>query len=129
MKPAVNQIELNPYLQRVELQYYHKEKGIKIFAFSSLSPIMRANPGPLDDVLETIAQKHGVSTAVVLVRWGLQQGFAVVTTSHNADRMKDHLIAQKTSLTDDEVALISEVGLAKHFRGRWTDIFAADDRS
>ena len=129
LKPDANQIELNPYLQRTELQRYHKEQGITTFAFSPLSPIVRAKSGPLDDVLESIAQKHGVSTAVVLIRWGLQQGIAVVTTSTDADRMRDHLISQSFSLTEDEVALISEVGSAKHFRGRWNDMFAADDRS
>ncbi|KAJ9605003.1 hypothetical protein H2200_010392 [Cladophialophora chaetospira] len=129
IKPAANQIELNPYLQRVELQQYHKDHGIQTFAFSPLSPIVRAKPGPLDDVLETIAQKHGVSTAVVLIRWALQQGIAVVTTSTQNERMKDHLLAQKVSLTEEEIALISEVGSEKHFRGRWNDIFAAEDRS
>jgi diketogulonate reductase-like aldo/keto reductase len=129
IKPACNQIELNPYLQRVDLQRFQREQGISTFAFSPLSPIVRANPGPLDDVLETIAHKHGVSTAVVLIRWALQQGIAVVTTSTQKERMKDHLLALSASLSEDEVALISEVGSAKHFRGRWNDIFAADDRS
>jgi diketogulonate reductase-like aldo/keto reductase len=129
IKPACNQIELNPYLQRVDLQRFQREQGISTFAFSPLSPIVRANPGPLDDVLETIAHKHGVSTAVVLIRWALQQGIAVVTTSTQKERMKDHLLALSALLSEDEVALISEVGSAKHFRGRWNDIFAADDRS
>ena len=129
IKPAANQIELNPYLQRVELQQYQKAHGIRTFAFSPLSPIVRAKPGPLDDVLKTVAQEHGVSTAVVLIRWALQQGIAVVTTSTQNERMKDHLLAQKISLRDDEIALISEVGSGKHFRGRWNDSFAADDRS
>ncbi|KIW72325.1 hypothetical protein PV04_00528 [Phialophora macrospora] len=127
--PASNQIELNPYLQRVDLQRFQREQGILTFAFSPLSPIVRAKPGPLDDVLETIAQKHGISTAVVLIRWALQQGIAVVTTSTQTERMRDHLLALSVSLSEDEIALISEVGSAKHFRGRWNDIFAADDRS
>jgi diketogulonate reductase-like aldo/keto reductase len=129
IKPVANQVELNPYLQRVELQRFHQEHSIRTFAFSPLSPIVRAKPGPLDDVLETIARKHGISTAVVLIQWALQQGIAVVTTSTKGDRMKDHFLAQDTSLSNDEVGLISEVGSAKHFRGRWTDIFAANDRS
>ncbi len=128
-KPTANQIELNPYLQRIDLQQYHSDQGIRTFAFSPLSPIVRANPGPLDDVLETIAQKHGISTAVVLIRWALQQRIAVVTTSTQKERMRDHLLAQSVSLSEDEVALISKVGSAKHFRGRWTNVFAGDDRS
>jgi len=129
IKPTTNQIELNPYLQRLDLRRFHQEQGILSFAFSPLSPIVRAKPGPLDDVLETLAQKHKVSTAVVLIRWALQQGIAVVTTSTDKERVRDHWRAVDFSLSEDEVAKISEVGSAKHFRGRWTNIFAADDRS
>jgi diketogulonate reductase-like aldo/keto reductase len=129
IRPAVNQIELNPYLQRLELQQYHKEQGIRTFAFSPLSPIVRAQPGPLDDILQTLAQTHGVSTAAILIRWALQQGIAVVTTSTQKERVRDHFEATRMSLTAEEVALISQVGSSKHFRGRWTNIFAEDDRS
>ncbi|OAG41014.1 hypothetical protein AYO21_04856 [Fonsecaea monophora] len=48
IRPACNQIELNPYLQRTELREYHKKHDIQTFAFSPLSPIVRATPGPLD---------------------------------------------------------------------------------
>lgn len=129
IQPTCNQVELNPYLQRTQLQQYHKENGIQTFAFSPLSPIVRANPGPLDEILESLAQKHEVSTAAVFIRWALQQGIAVVTTSTRKERMKDHLLALDVSLSDDEVALISKYGSEKHFRGRWNDKFAADDRS
>lgn len=129
IKPACNQIELNPYLPRVKLQEFHAAHGIRTMAFSPLSPIVRAHPGPLDEVMESIAQKHGISTAVVLIRWALQQGISVVTTSTQKERMKDHLRALSVTLTDEEVALVNQVGLQKHFRGRWNDKFAADDRS
>ncbi|OAP62393.1 hypothetical protein AYL99_04596 [Fonsecaea erecta] len=129
IRPACNQIELNPYLPRIELQEYHKKQGIQTFAFSPLSPIVRASPGPLDSELLSIAKKHGISTAVVLIRWALQQDIAVVTTSTDKARMKDHLLALNASLSEEEVALISRVGAQKHFRGRWNNIFAADDRS
>ncbi|KIW96682.1 uncharacterized protein Z519_02073 [Cladophialophora bantiana CBS 173.52] len=129
IRPACNQIELNPYLQRTQLQQYHKKQGIQTFAFSPLSPIVRASPGPLDDDLESITKKHGISTAVALIRWALQQGIAVVTTSTDKARMKDHLLALDVSLPEEEVALISRVGAEKHFRGRWKDKFAPDDRS
>ncbi|KIX95934.1 uncharacterized protein Z520_08189 [Fonsecaea multimorphosa CBS 102226] len=129
IRPVCNQIELNPYLPRIRLQEYHKKQGIQTFAFSPLSPIVRATPGPLDSGLESIAEKHGVSTAVALIRWALQQGIAVVTTSTEKARMKDHLLALNVSLSDEEVALISKVGAEKHFRGRWNDRFAADDRT
>jgi diketogulonate reductase-like aldo/keto reductase len=129
IRPALNQVELNPYLQRTELCKFHKLHNIRTMAFSPLSPIVRAGPGPLDATLETLAQKHGISPAVVLIRWALQQGIAVVTTSTHDERMKDHLVALSTELTAEEVALVSQVGQEKHFRGRWNDIFAADDRS
>ena len=129
IKPACNHVELNPYLQRVELQRFHKEHGIQTVAFSPLSPIVRAHPGPLDAVLESLSQKYGVSTAVVLIRWALQQDIGVVTTSTREDRMEDHLEALRITLTEEDMALVSKVGAGKHFRGRWNDQFAADDRS
>lgn len=91
-----------------------------------MSPIVRAEPGSFDDIVEKIAQKHVISTAVVLIRWALLQGIAVVTTSMQNERMKDHLLAQTVSLSEDEGTLIIEVGSARNSR-RWNDIFAADD--
>ncbi|OQU97109.1 hypothetical protein CLAIMM_03098 [Cladophialophora immunda] len=128
IRPVCNQVELNPYLPRIQLQEYHKKHGIQTFAFSPLSPIVRATPGPLDSELTSIAEKHGISTALALIRWALQQNIAVVTTSTEKARMKDHLLALNASLPPEEVALISKLGAEKHFRGRWNDKFAADDR-
>jgi diketogulonate reductase-like aldo/keto reductase len=129
IRPTLNQVELNPYLQRVQLQKYHSEHGIKTSAFSPLSPIVRAYPGPLDDPLKALSEKRGVSTAVILICWALRQDIAVVTTSTDPERMKDHLKAMNFVLSQGEMDMISWVGSTKHFRGRWTNIFAEDDRS
>lgn len=128
IKPALNQVELNPYLQRLELRDFHTTHGIRTMGYSPLSPIVRASPGPLDELLDSLAQKHGVSTAVVLIAWALQQGVGVATTSTQKERMEDHLLALNAPLTGEEVEQINNIGSEKHFRGRWNDKISADDR-
>uniref|UniRef100_A0A8H7TKM3 NADP-dependent oxidoreductase domain-containing protein n=1 Tax=Bionectria ochroleuca TaxID=29856 RepID=A0A8H7TKM3_BIOOC len=48
VKPAVNQIECHPYLQRSKLREFMKRQGIIAEAFAPLTPITKASPGPID---------------------------------------------------------------------------------
>jgi alcohol dehydrogenase (NADP+) len=84
--PAVNQVELHPYLQQTELQEYCAREGIVLQAYASLGGqdagkgVLQKVGGPLLEHAATsaAAAKHGVTPAQVLLRWGLQKGFAVI---------------------------------------------------
>ncbi|KAG2020024.1 aldo-keto reductase, variant 2 [Coprinopsis cinerea AmutBmut pab1-1] len=85
--PAVNQIELHPYVWKQAEPIYNlnKEKGIVTASYSGLTPLTHAVGGPLDAVLPDIrarlekARGAPVSTGQVLTKWLLQKGVVVIT--------------------------------------------------
>ncbi|MBY5475684.1 aldo/keto reductase [Rhizobium leguminosarum] len=101
--PDANQIELHPWSQKPELLAYMKENGIAPIAYSSLAPLStwRAQPGQdsakteamkiSDGVLAAMAAKYGVTEAQLLLRWGVQNGYAVLPKSLNPERMRQNI--------------------------------------
>lgn len=69
--PAVNQVELHPWLQQSELRGYHASRGI---VTQSWSPLARCRKLPGLDSIAGIARKHGRSVVQVVLRWHLQLG-------------------------------------------------------
>lgn len=88
VKPAVNQIELHPRFQQVELRGWMDENGI---ATQSWSPLGQATILS-DPVIAGIAAKHRRSAAQVVIRWHLDQG--IITIPKAADRR--HLVENLT---------------------------------
>ncbi|KAK3345209.1 NADP-dependent oxidoreductase domain-containing protein [Neurospora tetraspora] len=131
--PVVNQIEYHPYLQHVvegeDLIAYCREKNIAIQAYSPLTAITNASPGPVDPIYTKLAKKYGVSEAEVALRWCLDQGIVTLTTSSNEERLKGYLKKLPSfKLTPKEVEDIAAAGKEKHHRVWWTENFDANDR-
>lgn len=81
--PAVNQIELHPWLQQSELREVNREHGIVTEAWS---PIARARH--LDDpTIARIAQKHDTTPAQAMLRWHLELGHVIIPKSVHRERM------------------------------------------
>ncbi|KAJ3986113.1 NADP-dependent oxidoreductase domain-containing protein [Lentinula detonsa] len=123
--PAVNQIELHPYIWDTGSKIYDfcKEKGIVIESYGGLSPIVRAPGGTLDPVLanaaERLAKESGtaVSSGQVLSKWLIQKGVVVVTTSSKVSRIKEALsTASLPDLSADEISAIETEGSKVHKR-------------
>ena len=77
IKPMINQVEYHPRLTQKELQAFCKEQGIQMEAWS---PLMQ---GQLldNETLQEIAEKHGKTTAQVILRWDLQNGVITIPKS------------------------------------------------
>lgn len=82
-----------------------------------LTPIRKARPGPLDPILDRLSKKYGVIEEAILLRWTMQIGVVVVTTSGKRERLEGYMGCTSFELTPDEVDEISNVGKTKHFRG------------
>lgn len=69
--PAINQIEINPFLYRRATIEYFEQRGVKMQSYRALG-----NGKVFDHpTLVPIAEKHGKSTAQVLGRWCVQHGW------------------------------------------------------
>jgi diketogulonate reductase-like aldo/keto reductase len=90
IKPAVNQVELHPYLPQQELLDFCTQHGIHLTAYSPLG----STPGPdtilNDSVVSEIAQKHGKTNAQVLISWAIQRGTSVIPKSVTPERIRSN---------------------------------------
>lgn len=109
--PEVNQVEMNPYLQQRELVNYCKSNEIRITAYSPLGKgnIARQNDLNLfnDETIAEIAVKHKCTVSQVLIKWGVQRGFAVIPKSVTPERIKENIDSVRFELTDDDMMRIS----------------------
>ena len=101
--PAVNQIEVHPYLIQDELRGYCADHGIAVEAWS---PIARGKV--LDDpTIGAIADRVGKSVAQVTLRWHIQRGDVVFPKSVNADRIAENIDIFDIELSGDDMAAIT----------------------
>jgi diketogulonate reductase-like aldo/keto reductase len=108
---------------------YHKSKDIKVAAYGPQLPITKLKGGPLDGLLDQLGKKYAVGPGEILIRWAIEQGIVVITTSSKEQRMSDYLRVFSFSLTPREVENISEEGAKHHARGFWNHKFDDNDRS
>ena len=128
--PSINQTEYHPYLQHGDLLDWQKAHSeIATAAYSPLTPITKGRPGPLDDLLASLAKKYYVSEGEILLRWCIDQGVVAVTTSGKEERLKDYLRVTTFKLTPKEVEEIRAIGKQKNVRVFWNHIFDKDDFS
>jgi len=103
--PVVDQVEAHPWLPQRELRAFGDAHGIVTEAWSPL-----ARGRILDDsVLLGIAERHGVSTAQVVIRWHLQQGMVVIPKSATASRIRSNLDVFGFELDDADLAAIARL--------------------
>ena len=81
--PAVNQIHLSPFNSQPELVKFCQDHQIAVEAYSPLTHGQHLT----HPAVQAVADKHRKSTAQVLIRWGLQQGFAVLPKSSHQGRI------------------------------------------
>ena len=101
--PAINQVELHPWLQQTELREFHAEHGIVTEAWS---PISRGAK-PDDPAIGRLADKHGTTPAQVILRWHLDIGNVIIPKSVNPERMAANLDLFGFQLDDDDHAVIT----------------------
>lgn len=87
IRPAVNQIYLNPSDMEEDVTSYNKELGILSEAYS---PLGRGGLFANETVV-SVAQHYDKSPAQVLLRWSLQHGFVPLPKSVHRDRLESNL--------------------------------------
>lgn len=102
--PAVNQMELHPYLVQQEVVDFCNDKGILPEAWSPLGS--RKIPLLQDETLIWIAGKYGKSPAQVVLRWNIQKGVVAIPKSSGQERQAENIHIFDFELTDDEIKQI-----------------------
>ena len=118
--PAVNQVELHPYLQQPRLVEYCKARGIKVQAYSPLgTPGYKEDGEPSvlnDPVLVELAKEKGVSVSQLCIAWALKRGTYLNVKSSSLEHQQDNIAALNNpiDLTDDDMVRIAT--LDRNFR-------------
>ncbi|MFD2079194.1 Aldo/keto reductase [Actinopolymorpha cephalotaxi] len=94
--PALNQIELHPYLIQEELRAFDSEHGI---ATEAWSPLAQGGELLKDAEINTLAEKYGKTPAQIVLRWHIQLGNVVIPKSVTPSR-----IAENFDLFDFELS-------------------------
>lgn len=86
IRPAVNQIEIHPYLTQDELRAFDAEHEIVTEAWSPI-----AQGKVLDDpAIVEVAERYGKTPAQVVLRWHVQRGDVVFPKSVTRSRMEEN---------------------------------------
>jgi 2,5-diketo-D-gluconate reductase A len=101
--PAIDQVELHPWLPQRELRAFDDANGIVTEAWS---PLARGRIIG-DPIVEAIAARHGKSAAQVVIRWHLQLGNVVIPKSVTAERIRENIDVFDFELDVDDLAAIA----------------------
>jgi len=97
--PAVNQIELHPYLAQAGLRREHADRGIVTEAWSPLAKgtVLK------EAAVQEIAERHGRTPAQVVLRWHLQLGNVVFPKSVTPSRLEENIDIWDFELSQEEL--------------------------
>ncbi|KAJ3499971.1 hypothetical protein NLJ89_g9994 [Agrocybe chaxingu] len=85
--PAVNQVEMHPYLARNELRHYCAKHDIVIEAYTpSGRSVVREDP-----LIVSLAKKYGVTPTQIILAWHISRGNVFVAKSENDERQKENI--------------------------------------
>ncbi|RFU31665.1 hypothetical protein B7463_g4674, partial [Scytalidium lignicola] len=116
--PAVNQIEIHPYLPNDELVLYCLSHNIAPVAYSPLgtAPNPREKRERVTDnkELNEIAHKNGITLAQLLIAWGIRRGYSVIPKSANEKRIRSNF--DLVDLSDLAFEAVNSVAKGRHDR-------------
>jgi diketogulonate reductase-like aldo/keto reductase len=116
--PAVNQIEVNPFLQQDETQRFLQANGVQPEAWAPFAEGRNhifENP-----TLLAVAAKHQKSVAQIILRWVSQRGIVVLSKSVRKARMAENFAVLDFELSTDDIAAIAalDTGTSSFFDHR-----------
>jgi diketogulonate reductase-like aldo/keto reductase len=108
-KPAVNQIEVHPYLANDAVRTFCREHEIHVEAWS---PIARGKV--LDEpAVQQVADSVGRTPSQVVLRWHVQRGDIVFPKSSRRERMAENFAIFDFELDESAMAAISALDRAE----------------
>ncbi|MBK9713115.1 MAG: aldo/keto reductase [Kouleothrix sp.] len=104
IRPAVNQIQLNPRITRPEQRAYDSAQEIVTVAWGPLGP---GTDLLNDPAVAALAAKHGKMPGQIVLRWHIELGLAPIPKSADPGRLAQNIDIFDFALTSAEIASIS----------------------
>jgi len=107
--PAVNQVQLNPRVPRLDHREYNAAHGI---VTESYSPLGSGNDLLDSPELRQIGDQYAKSPAQVVLRWHVQNGLVAIPKSQHPDRIAANIDVFDFELTDADLLALDRLSVA-----------------
>lgn len=107
VKPQINQIEVNPWNQRMEDQEWHEKYGVRVEAWAPFAEgrhDLFTNP-----VLAEIGKQYGKTVGQVVLRWLMQRGIVALAKSVHPERMAENIAVFDFELSQEDIERIAAI--------------------
>lgn len=107
VRPAVNQIEINPWMQQQDAVKFLQDKAIQPEAWAPFAEGKNqifSNP-----LLQEIGLSHHKSVGQVILRWLIQRKIVIIPKSVHRERIVENSIIFDFTLTDQEMTKINRL--------------------
>lgn len=105
IKPAINQIEVNPFQQQIDTQKFLQENNVQVEAWAPFAE--GQNNIFQNDLLLSIAKKYNKSVGQIILRWVSQRGIIVLSKSTHKERMEENIDVLDFELSAEDMAAIT----------------------
>lgn len=118
VKPAVNQVEVNPFHQQAESVSFMRDNGVQAQAWAPFAE--GRNNLFQNELLAAIGAKYGKSVGQVVLRWLIQRDIVALAKSVRRERMAENLDVFDFKLDDNDMTSITtlETGNSSFFSHR-----------
>lgn len=107
--PQINQIEVNPWNQRIEDQEWHEKYGVQVEAWAPFAEgrhDLFTNP-----ILAEIGRQYGKSIGQVVLRWLIQRGIVALAKSVCPERMAENIDIFDFELSSEDIEKITDLDM------------------
>ncbi|CAM9189026.1 unnamed protein product [Choristocarpus tenellus] len=109
--PAVNQVEVHPYLNNDKLISWCKSKGVHTVSYAPLGNVNPEFASVLEDpVIGSIATRLSKTPAQVIIRWHLQRDLTVIPKSVTPSRIEANKDVFDFELSSEDICAINDLG-------------------
>lgn len=107
--PAVIQNENHIYYQNDELKEYVSQYGIVLESWYPFGGRGHTSENFNNEVILDLATKHEKSSAQIILRWQLQDGYVVIPGSSNPDHIRENYDVFDFELSEEEMNSVREI--------------------
>ncbi|XP_076458388.1 glyoxal reductase-like isoform X2 [Babylonia areolata] len=103
--PVVNQIELHPWMKRVDLVDYCRKNDIAVMGYSPLVKAERLK----DPTIVSIAKKLNKTVGQILIRYSVQMGYITIPKTVKEARLVENAQVFDWSIPEEEMAVLNSL--------------------
>ena len=107
IRPAVNQVEVNPFHQQTGALKYHEKYNIQMEAWAPFAE--GKNHIFSHPELKAIGEKYGKSVGQVILRWLIQRGIVPLSKTVKKERMLENISVFDFELSEEDMSIIASL--------------------